>query len=190
MKRSLVMLATFAVAFLLPALVLGQPCSPVEVSVGEAPAAQQEWWMVLLDALVQLTAPVVTAILGVLGAWVVRKLTKKWDVEKQEKVLHLTDGLITSGVAFAEEQARKALRVGDGRTPGAEKMQAAVDYVQGQLDSSGLPGVATEELVKLIESKLQQERAKPDGVVPNTPEPLNEPTPVPEESDAEEKSDD
>lgn len=191
MKKSLFMLATLVVIFLLPSLVLGQPCAPIEVSVGATPEPQQEWWMVLLDALVQLTAPLVTGILGVLGAWLVRKLTKKWDVEKQEKVLRLTDGLITSGVAFAEEQARKALRVGDGKTAGAEKMQAAVDYVQGQLDASGLANVGQEELIKLIESKLHQERTKPDGVVPGPDRAEaawaraageNTPTPVPEDT--------
>jgi Bacteriophage holin of superfamily 6 (Holin_LLH) len=191
-KKSLIMLATFVIACLLPALAFGQPCSPVEVSVAEAAVQQQEWWMVLLDALVQLTAPLVTGILGVLGAWLVRKLTKKWEVEKQEKVLRLTDGLITSGVAFAEEQARKALRVGDAKTAGAEKMQAAVDYVKGQLDMSGLANVGQDELIKLIESKLHQERARPDGIVADTGAPESVPTPIPADTteETDEKTDD
>jgi len=164
--RKVFVLTAFAVVFTLPALALGQPCPPVDVNLSVADQAQ-EWWMVLLDFLVQLSAPIVTMILGVLGTWLVRKLGRKWDAEKQEAAIRLTDNMVAAGVAFAEEQARKALRADKVKTESADKLQSAVDFIQNQLDSSGLPGIAEGELKKLIESKLQQERAKPDGIVPS-----------------------
>jgi len=167
MKKVLV-LAIFAVALVLPSIAAGQPCPPVDVNLSVADQAQT-WWMVLLDFLVQLSAPLVTMILGVLGTWVVRKLGRKWDAEKQEAVIRLTDNMIAAGVAFAEEQGRKALRKDNVKTEGADKMQSAVDFVRQQLDASGLPNIAEEELKKLIEARLQQERAKPDGIVPSEP---------------------
>lgn len=148
----------------LPAIVIAQPCPPVDVNLSVAGESQQ-WWMVLLDFFVQLSAPLITAILGILGAFVVRKLTKKWDAEKQEALLRLVDGFVVSGVAFAEEQARKALKVDDRKTDGAEKMQRAVDYVERQLSSSGIRDIAHDEIIDLIESRLHMERTKPDGVV-------------------------
>lgn len=174
--KKLLVLATFAVAFLLPLLVFGHPCPPVDIHLSVADQAQ-EWWMVLLDLLVQLSAPLVTMILGVLGTWVVRKLGKKWDVEKQGAAIKLTNNMVAAGVSFAEEQARKALRTDKVKTEGADKMQSAVDFVMQQLDSSGLPGIAETELKDLIESRLHQERSKPDGIVPSDPA---DSTPLPE----------
>lgn len=164
MKR-FVPLFVFAVAFLVPAVVLGQPCPPVELNVTQDPP-QQEWWMVLLDFLVQLSAPLVTGILGVLGTWLIRKIGRKWDAEKVETLVRLKDGLVTSGVAFAEEQARKALRNGEERTASADKLAAATEYIQGQLEQSGVGRMAEDELVKLIEARLHIERTRPDGAVP------------------------
>lgn len=158
-----VFLVTFVIISV-PWVVVGQPCPPVDVNLSVADQAQT-WWMVLLDFLVRLSAPLLTTVLGVLGAWFVRKLTRKWDTEKQEAICRLTDNLITAGVAFAEEQARKVLRVENVKTESADKLQAAINFVQTQLDQSGLPNIATLELTNLIESKLHQERTKPDGVV-------------------------
>jgi hypothetical protein len=62
----------------------------------------------------------------------------------------------------------------------------ATDYIQRQLDSSGLPGIAEEELVKLIEARLQQERSKPDGIVPDTPAENGDQAEAEEEAKAEE----
>jgi len=167
MKKFLIVTA-FLSAFLLPSLVLAQPCPPVDVNLNVADQAQA-WWMVLLDFLVQISAPLVTAILGVLGSWVVRKLTKKWDAEKQEATVRLTQNMIQAGVAFAEEQARKALRTDKVKTESAQKLQSAVDFVQQQLDMSGLPNIAEEELARLVEARLHGERSRPDGVVPSEP---------------------
>jgi hypothetical protein len=167
--KTIITLLLFVAVLFVPTLVVAQPCPPcppVDVNLSVADQAQ-EWWMVLLDFLVQLSAPLITAILGVLGAWLVRKLTKKWDVEKQEAMVRLTDGFITSGIAFAEEQARKALRTDKVKTKSADKLQSAVDYIEGQLSSSGVQTIAQDELVKLIESRLQRERSRPDGAIPN-----------------------
>jgi hypothetical protein len=181
MKR-LIVLAAFAVTLLVPVLAFGQPCPPVNVNLSVADQAQ-EWWMVLLDFLVQLSAPLITGILGVLGTWLVRKLAKKWDTEKQEATVRLTQNMIQAGVAFAEEQARKALRADRVKTESADKMQSAVDFVQQQLDASGLPNIAQAELMKLIEARLHAERARPDGVVPSEPaDSVPGPEPEPSES--------
>jgi len=161
-----IVVVLFAFLILTPSMVLGQPCPPIDVNLNVDEQTQQ-WWMVLLDFFVQLSAPLVTAILGVLGTWAVRKLTKKWDIEKQEAAIRLVDGFVVSGVAFAEEQARKVFRADQVKTKGAEKMQSAVDYVQRQISTSGVGEIAQNELVELIESRLQMERAKPDGIVPS-----------------------
>lgn len=167
--RRLVQFAAFIVVFFVPLMVLGQqPCPPVDVNLSMDEQAQA-WWMVLLDFLLQLVVPIAIAVLTTMGGIAVRKWGKKMDADKQEALIRLTDNLVTSGIGFAEEQGRKALRAGNVRTEGAQKLSVATDFVSRQLSSSRLPAIAEEELVRLIEARLAQERAKPDGVVPSEP---------------------
>jgi len=156
---------TFIIIMFVPMLVFGQPCPPVNVNLSVADQAQ-EWWMVLLDFLLQLVAPIAIAVLTTLAGIAVRKWGHKLDHEKQEALVRLTDSVITSGISFAEEQGRKALRFDKVKTEGAEKLSTATDFVAQQLSASGLPGIAEDELVKLIESRLAMERAHPNGVIP------------------------
>jgi len=155
--------------FLVPMIVMGQPCEcpPIDVNVSTADVAQ-EWWQVLLIHLMDAVAPIVITVLGTLVGIAVRKWGKKLDTEKQDAVIRLTNDFIAAGIGFAEEQGRKALRDGSDQTPGAEKMSAAMEFVQERLEASGLSKIAEAELQKLIESRLASERARPDGVVPNT----------------------
>lgn len=163
MKRFVGVLV-LGVVFLFSAVALGEPCPPVDINLSVADQAQ-EWWMVLLDFLLQLVTPIAIAVLTTLAGIAVRKWGKKLDTDKQEGLIRLTDGIITSGLSFAEEQGRKALRTNKVKTESADKLQLAVDYVSQQLDSSRLPQIAEDELVKLIEAKLQIERARPDGAI-------------------------
>ena len=141
----------FVVTF--PLLAIGQPCSPVELNITQE-ASRQEWWMVFLNSLVTLSSPLITAIIGVLGTWLVRKIGKKWDAEKLETLMRLKDGLVATGVAFAEEQAHKALKAGEEKTESAKKMAIATDYIQAQLEQSGIGRLAENELIRLVEAKL------------------------------------
>lgn len=156
----------FSLIIFVPALVFGQPCPPVDVNLLMAEQTQT-WWMVLLDFLLQLISPIAIAALTTLAAIAVRKWGHKLDTDKQEALVRLTDSMITSGVAFAEEQGRKAFRTDSTKTDGAAKLATATDFVAKQLSTSGLPGIAEDELVKLIEARLARERAHPNGVIPN-----------------------
>lgn len=166
--RRIVPFIVFVVVFVIPALVLGQesPCPPVDVNLSVADQAQT-WWMVLLDFLLQLVTPIAIAVMTTLAGIAVRKWGKKLDTDKQEALIRLTDSLITSGISFAEEQGRKALRTDNVKTESAQKLSMATDFIAQQLSASGLPGIAEDELVKLIEARLAQERTKPDGVIPD-----------------------
>lgn len=118
---------------------------------------------ILLDFVVQITSPAMTTVITILAVWGVKKLTCKWDGERQAALLKLTEGIVRDGLAFAEEQSRKALRAGDTQP---SKLRTAMDFVHRRLDQSGLPGMLESDLAEAIEARLQQERSKPDGVVP------------------------
>jgi hypothetical protein len=161
-------LLAFLSVLMFPLMAFGETCPPVEVNLHEA-AAQQEWWMVLLDFLLQLVTPVAIAVLTTLAGIAVQKWGKKLDADKQAALTRLLSGFIEGGISFAEEQGRKALKNGGEQTKSAEKLQAAVDYIQLQIASSGVASIATDDLVKLIEARLQAERTRPDGIVPSDP---------------------
>lgn len=168
MKR-LLLFVFFVAVLMAPTVASGEICPPVDVNLNMS--EQQAWWMVLLDFLLQLVVPVCIAVLTLLARIAVQRWGSKLDNEKQEAVIRLTDGLITAGVAFAEEQGRKILRVQGKKTEGARKLSMATSFIAEQLAISGLPQIAEQELTRLVESKLSQERARPDGVVPSDPSP-------------------
>jgi len=162
--RFLAGLVVFTSVFFFSMAVFGEVCPPVDVNLAVTDQAQT-WWMVLLDFLLQLVMPLAIAALTTFVGIAIRKWGRKLDVDKQEAIIRVTDGIIAGGLSYAEEQGRKALRAGGTRTTGADKLQGAVNYVKHQIDASGLPKVAETELIDLIESKLHQERVRPGGVI-------------------------
>ena len=170
MKLShLVAFVTLPLMFLFSTLAFGQPCPDVDVHIVNEATAQQEWWMVLLAGLMQLVSPIIIAVLGTLVSIAIRKWGRKMDVDTQDRLIDVTQRLIAGGVAFAEEQGRKALKVGEAQSNGASKLQHAMDYVQERLQESGFSEIATDRLQKLIEAKLHAERSNPMGIVPSDP---------------------
>ena len=147
---------------MVPALVFAQstgncpPCPPVTVAV--TPAIQ-EWWEVLLSHLVEIVGTLVLIIVPVLVRKALQKWGSKMSAEGQLAVQKLTDGILGGAVAFAEEQAKKALDAGEERTPGAAKLDSAVEYAMTQLRQSGAEDIARDELVRLLEAKLNMQRA-------------------------------
>lgn len=177
MRRAFLFLTMVFSVLMLTSVAFGQdayPCPPVDVTVALADQAQM-WWMVLIDAIVQLVFPVIGVVLVALAQAGLKKWFAKLEKEgrmielqTQESIFRAVDGLVTGGLSFAEEQARKALKVDKVKTEGAAKMQIAVDFVMENLETSRLPEIGREELVRLIESRLNQERVDPNGVVENT----------------------
>lgn len=156
------------IVFFFPLAVFGEPCPPVEVHFIQQPA-QQEWWMVALDFILQLVAPIAIAVLTALAGIAVRRWGRKLSVDKQTAISKLVATFIEGGISFAEEQGRKALKVDGTQTKSAEKLQVAVDYIKAQIASSGIADIARDDLVMLIEARLQAERVKPDGVIQSDP---------------------
>lgn len=142
-------------------------CPPISIDVnGEA---QQAWWMILLDFLLQLLTPIAIAVLTTLSSIALNKWGKKLDVDKKQALDSLLSVFITDGLLLAEEQGRKALKVNGEKTPGAAKLQNALDHVKNRLNENKLPEMLETELTQLIEAKLHSERVKPNGVIANDP---------------------
>lgn len=179
--RMVLSFVVFAVISVAASVALAEPCPDLNVNVVDE--VQQEWWMVLLDALLQAVAPIAIAVLTTLSSIAIRKWGSKLDQDKQVAFIRLADSIVTGGITFAEEQARKALKVDGAKTPSAEKLQSAVDFSMERFRSSGTADIARDELVKLIEARLHMERVKPDGVI------ASDTVEIVEEPDEPEKAD-
>jgi hypothetical protein len=123
-----------------------------------------EFARVLGEQLAPILATIIVGIIGALAA-VGAAYLKKWTgVQVSEAQQRMFAHLAQDAADFAEEQARKALKAGD-KTPDSDtKMETAVKFVFGQAEAMGLPGVARDRLVEMIESYLGFTRP-PDEMV-------------------------
>ena len=124
-----------------------------------------------------LTPVVLIILVGVIGAGVKVGLAhlEKWtgvQVSKAQK--EMFHELSMDALYFAEEQALKALRAGD-KTPDSDtKMEVAFKYAAAHAKALGLPEMARDRFVELIESNLMYSRG-PDEMasskkIPEDPE--------------------
>jgi hypothetical protein len=157
------MFLTVLTMLLIPVLVLAQtigdpsPCPPVTVSMEPV---IQEWWEVLLSHLVEVVASLCMVILPILIRAAINRWTKKLDADKQLAIQRLIDGILSGAVAFAEEQAKKALDAGQEKTPSAQKLDTALSYARDQIVASGVGEVSREQLEKWLEARLHMQRGK------------------------------
>jgi hypothetical protein len=112
-----------------------------------------EVWGTVLENLL----PIVTAVLLPVLLVLVRKfllwLEVKLDFDMNEAIELKILSLIEEGILYAEEQALKALK--DGKKLGSDdKLRLAIEYVVERCRDLGLPELARDKLVKLVESKV------------------------------------
>lgn len=112
---------------------------------------------VLRDALIPLLSAIVLPILLMLLKRGLDAFEAKTGLEVNVNQQRMLEELIAKGIAYAEEQARKA--AGDGKElKGADKLEAALDFVKAAAKALGL-SVDGDTLAKLIEAKLFETRA-------------------------------
>lgn len=105
---------------------------PTAAEPKEAPAApvaaekasEVSWWKVLVSNAMELAF----ALLGLLLSGLVTVLMKKYGFESQSTRVN---ELLGKATAYAEQKAIKAAKLEEGKeTPGAEKMQLAVEFAE------------------------------------------------------------
>lgn len=112
-----------------------------------------EWWQVLLNHVLELSIAILVPVaLHLLNRWL-----KQRELEFLSEVV---EKAVTGGVAFAEEQAHKALKADGKKTPSAEKLDIALNFVEGRLKDAGYDKLARDKLIELIEAKLNQVRSE------------------------------
>lgn len=137
MRRNTTLLVTTAVLLLAPLSAVAQ----------QAAETQQDWWQSLLVLALQTAAAILTPVIGVL----ITLLLRRWGIQVQQKQV---DAIVTQAVGFAEQKAKVALKDGAPKTPGAQKLQVALDIAQALMTQFKVKEMAKDKLVALIEAKL------------------------------------
>ena len=102
-------------------------------------------------------------ILGLLILKGIRSAEKKWNFDLDDKLEAKLLQYVDMGVAYAEEQARKALHERKPPKTGDEKRIMAVEFVAEQLERTGVAEMGADAITKLVESKLNVARPVADA---------------------------
>jgi len=132
----------------------------------------QEFWQAIVAHLLEIVVVIATPLILILVRKLIQVLEDKTNIDVAEKHEKMLDEWITKGIAYGHEQGRKALKEGKDPVTGDEKKNAAVDFIADGLKNTGVVEMGRDALAKLIESKLNVERAPED-----TEEPSSGPTP-------------
>jgi hypothetical protein len=115
-------------------------------------------WIIILDKVViPVILAIVAPILVVLAKKALDVFQEKTGLEVSKEHRSLLEDLVGKGIAFAEEQARKALKSGDAAPDGSSKLELAIDFISTNAEAMGLDTKA-DDLAKLIEAKLFEDR--------------------------------
>jgi hypothetical protein len=109
---------------------------------------------VILENLIPLVFAVITPVLLLFVNKGIRMIARKWDLEEalvhQDKI----DELVLKGIKAAEKKSMNAVKKGGERTPGEQKLDSVLKFVNSQLKAMGIEEKAAHELEVLIEAKL------------------------------------
>lgn len=129
-------------------------------------AEQQELWQSIISELIMVVFALATPVLLVLLTKLVRVARDKWGVDVSAAHEQLIMGVVKQGLAYAEEQSRKALKEGKPPKTGDEKKIEAVRFISSKLESLGVVSWGAEKLGELVESALHMKREDPNDPTP------------------------
>lgn len=161
-KRFLV-LAVFAIALLAwPALLAAQDVAPVP-----EPPEWVTWAKVVAEPLIEPLALILGAVALVLARRVSTWIAAKLGVE-DARALSLIEGqvvkVVDGGIAYAEQKALVWTRQHGTLPDGAAKLKWATDWIVREAQRRGLPELARNALVDLVESRLGDPHAPGSAV--------------------------
>lgn len=117
-------------------------------------AASQAWWQ---DLLIFVLTAVATVLFPALIAYIVALLRKK----KIAVEFDIVWAAVGQAVSYGEQEWKKALKDGaDPKDKAAKTMQTATDQLEKLSKQWGLPKMAKEKLIELIEAKVGEINSK------------------------------
>jgi len=125
-------------------------------------AAEQTALQNLMDQVLAIVIPTFVTAIGLVATWLLLKLKQKLHIDVSEKTIDAWASLAQRAALRAAEWARNKAKdlAGDKKLPGGEIMEVAVNWALQMAEQQGLPALAREKLVGLIEAELFKLRQK------------------------------
>ena len=117
-------------------------------------AAVNPYLAVFLDNLAELAVFLLLPVLGTVVWKGFQYLETKLGIDFDQKTEGKLQDVLRSAVLRAGEWARAKAKAGAPFPAGAEKLAAAVDFVQGELDRLGYAKMAEDRIKALVEAAL------------------------------------
>lgn len=119
-------------------------CTFFETTQGHAVMAY------VIEAVVLIATP----ILLILVKRIVQVIEERTGLSASAQQLELVDSAVYKGIAYAEEQARKALKTDAVAIKGDEKLEMAVDFALKMLKNHDIADMGRDYLTKTVEAHL------------------------------------
>lgn len=144
-----------------------------------ADAAPQTALQTFTDQVMAILIPAFVTLIGLFATWILMKVKAKLHIDVGVKTQEAWAQLARDAALRGAEWARKKAKdvVGDRKIPGGEVMEVAANWALQMAEQQGLPTLAREKLVGLIESELFKLRRE-DAVSSLGEPPAGPPVPV------------
>jgi len=133
----------------------------------------------LTDQVMAILIPAFLSAITLMIAWVLFKLKEKLHIDVSKKTQEAWTELARNAALRGAEWARAKTKelVKDAKLPGGATMEVAVNWALQMAEQQGLPTLAREKLIGLIESELYKLRREDSAT--SLPEPaLGPPVPI------------
>lgn len=136
------------VKYLVMGLLLITGCDFLKTTTGHA----------VMEYVMQTIVLIVTPILLLLAKRVVQIVEQKTGLTATAQQIQLIDDAVYRGVAYAEEQGRKALKLNEDLPPGELKRQMAVEFALDMVKNHKAAELSRDYLMKLVEAQVNLQR--------------------------------
>jgi len=109
---------------------------------------------VILENLIPLVFTIITPVALVFVNRALKLAARKWDLEEAFAYEDKVEDLILKGIRAAEQKSLAASRKDEPLTPGEEKLDMVLKFVNSNLESMKLPQKAGDQLAMLVEAKI------------------------------------
>lgn len=141
------------------ALLLMSGCDFLKTTTGQA----------IMDYILQAVVLIATPILLLLAKRIVQIVEQKTDLAASAQQLALVDDAVYKGVAYAEEQGRKAFKVREPIPDGNMKRQMATEFALDMVKNNNAAEISRDYLLKMVEAHVNLARDSVDKKVANAP---------------------
>lgn len=111
-------------------------------------------WQIVLQNLIPTMFVIATPVALLIVNGVLKKLKDKWHLDASQAYDDKIDELVLKGIKAAEQKSLASVAKGGDMTPGQQKLDQAMKFVNAQLAAQNLPQKATDELSMLVEAHL------------------------------------